>query len=464
MNKFIKYFGGIDTGPIFGKLFLVLFVFLLLSGSGAFAATRTWVGPNAGGLWTTAANWSGGAAPAAGDDVVFNTVMTGDVTAVPTISLNSLTASSGATATLEASAGGNTITVSGSLTVESSATLTLGIGTTGTRLNFTLASTATGNINGTGRINFYAGGGGAPTVTFLVNGNLAIASNALLINLTSGSRGNFTLSSGATLQIANALGITTGATGAIQGFNTYSYNTGANYVYNASGAQATGSGLPTAAITGNVTVSNGANLTSTNAIIANGRLTVNGTLIPGAATQVFSGSGTLEGTGTVQVNRTAATADFLSQYTESTKNLTNLTVEYTVLTGGQVVSAATYNNLKLDNTSGTETVGGNVTVNGALTTTAGGTLNMGTNQLLGSLTTITNNGTIRTQNTGGTPIPAGKTWGGTVQYDSASGQTVVNGDYNNLTASGGSRTLTFNAGTTQTIEATLTLTGSAGNL
>jgi hypothetical protein len=107
--------------------------------------------------------------------------------------------------------------------------------------------------------------------------------------------------------------------------------------------------------------------------------------------------------------------------------------------------AGTYNNLTLSNTSGIETASGALTVNGTLTTTASGILNMGTNQLLGTLTTITNGGIIRTQNTTTTPIPTGKTWGGTIQYDAATGgQTVMTGTYNNLTISNTSGIQTAN--------------------
>lgn len=109
-------------------------------------------------------------------------------------------------------------------------------------------------------------------------------------------------------------------------------------------------------------------------------------------------------------------------------------VEYTVLTGGQTVNPVTYHNLQIDNTSGTNTTGGNLTVNGTFTTTASGILDMGTNTL--SVGSVAHSGILKTQHTGATPITTAKTWGGTVEYNAAATQTIVAGTYNNLTISG----------------------------
>jgi len=135
------------------------------------------------------------------------------------------------------------------------------------------------------------------------------------------------------------------------------------------------------------------------------------------------------------------------------------TVQYYTTTGGQTVMAGTYNNLTLSNTSGTQTASGNVTVNSTLITTSGGVLNMGTNQLLGTLSTITNGGTIQTENTSATPIPTGKTWGGTVQYNALTGgQTTMAGTYSTLTQSNTSGSQTANGD----IAATILNTGASG--
>src|SRR5205823_1103378 len=57
--------------------------------------------------------------------------------------------------------------------------------------------------------------------------------------------GTFTLSSGGTLGIGSSAGITTsGATGNIQVTGTRTFSTGASYTYNGTSAQNTGTGLP----------------------------------------------------------------------------------------------------------------------------------------------------------------------------------------------------------------------------
>ena len=132
---------------------------------------------------------------------------------------------------------------------------------------------------------------------------------------------------------------------------------------------------------------------STNRTIA-GTLTVNGTLNPSAGV-VISG-GTLNGSGTVKVTRTAATADFSSQYTQTTKTLTDLTVDYANATGGQTVSALTYGNLTFSNTSGTQALAGNITVNGLLTVTLGGTTISGHTITLGGNVSVIGGGSTAT--------------------------------------------------------------------
>ncbi|WP_026978463.1 T9SS sorting signal type C domain-containing protein [Flavobacterium tegetincola] len=84
------------------------------------------------------------------------------------------------------------------------------------------------------------------------------------------------------------------------------------------------------------------------------------------------------------------------------------------------------------------TIANAVTINGLLSVALDQTLDFGTNQLTGNLSTITINGTVLTQNAGTTPFPAGKTWSGTGKLNlnaSSAPQTLVAGTYTNLTLS-----------------------------
>jgi len=155
--------------------------------------------------------------------------------------------------------------------------------------------------------------------------------------------------------------------------------------------------------------------------------------------------------------------DFIVTYTGTpTFTTTGNTFVYSSTTSGQTVGGITYLNLTLDNSSGIDSAGGAITVNGALTTTSGGALDMITYVLGGTMTTVTNNGTIQTEATGATPIASGKTWAGTIIYGAAAGsQTVVAATYNNLTLNNTSGTNT--AGGNLTVNGTLTTT-SGGTL
>lgn len=306
-------------------------------------------------------------------------------------------------------------------------------------INFNVLSGSVCTLNG--QFNYF-GSSGTPAI-FTVNSGGTVNCGTFNFVTTGGFA---TFINNGTLGIGSSAGITSsGATGNIQ-TTTRTFNTGGTYVYNGT-TQATGSGLPTTAITGGVTISSGATVTSTNAIIVNttGVLKVDGTLTPGAATQIMSGTGTLNGSGTVQVNRTAATAGFLNQYTQTTKTLTGLTVEYTVTTGSQTVSATTYNNLKLNNTSGTNTAGGSVTVNGTLTLASGGAFAIGSNTLTLN-SAVSGTGTLTGSNTSNLVIGGAA---GTLNFTS--------GGTNNFLKS-----LTLNNGATATLGNALSITAYDG--
>ena len=243
---------------------LALIVLMLFSVAFAQGATYTW-NRTTGGAQTTTTYWTPTAptgGPPAGSDVIINSDQSAAITAVPTISLNSL--SINGTCSFEGSTSPATLTITVSFSVAANETFTIG---NNNRINFTINSGATGNIAGTFSII-----SGKTNRIITNNGDLTIASTGL-INEGSGSQGSdFVLSSGATLRIGSTSGITTsGATGNIQVTGARTFNSGANYVYNGTAAQNTGTGFPTN-LTGSLTInnSNGVTLVSSARTIASG--------------------------------------------------------------------------------------------------------------------------------------------------------------------------------------------------
>jgi len=278
------------------------------------------------------------------------------------------------------------------------------------------------------------------------------ASNSLTVNGTLTTTSGGTLNMG-TYQLLGTLStITNGGTIQTQNATTTPIPTGLTWGGTVQYNAATGAQTVMAGTYNNLTLSN-----TNGTQAASNSLTVNGTL-------TTTSGGTLN-MGTYQLLGTLSTITnggiIQTQNTSATPVPTGLTwdgtIQYNAAAGAQTVMAGTYNSLTLSNTSGTQAASGNLTVSGTLTTTAGGTLNMGTYQLQGTLTTVSNAGIIQTQNTGSTPIPTGKTWGGTVQYNATTGaQTVMAGTYGILTLSNTSGTQT--AGGNLTVSGTLTTT------
>jgi hypothetical protein len=164
------------------------------------------------------------------------------------------------------------------------------------------------------------------------NGAATINNNGKLdcnTRIVSGS-GSFTLSTGGTLAMGSAAGITSsGATGNIQTV-TRSFSTGGNYIYSGSAAQATGSGLPrtindltilnTAGVTmqaasANYTVAGTLRLTSGPLIINGDSLTIN---------SLQRSSGTLTGSSTSSIGITGTAIPLF--FTAGSRTLKNLFV------------------------------------------------------------------------------------------------------------------------------------------
>jgi hypothetical protein len=167
----------------------------------------------------------------------------------------------------------------------------------------------------------------------------------------------------------------------------------------------TGSAVCTAAgeisVAGNVIVESGTslNLGSYNHTIA-GDLTINGgTFTPSSGSVEFNGTGLQTITSSAGIN------------------LNNMIIS----------------NLTANVTLGPSTdcsIGENLTVN------AGSIFDLSTNRMTALTGTVFNEGTIKTQSTSATPVPANITWDGNFEFSGTGAQTIVAGTYNNLTISG----------------------------
>lgn len=252
--------------------------------------------------------------------------------------------------------------------------------------------TVSGTLNVNNNLTVANGG----SVTVNTGGSIVFNSTAQIKGGETGNNKGVTLkiNSGANLTTANPLGFNTvgkntDATGSIAinpGNNNsgFSYSAEANYTYNGADGQVTGNALTGA---NNLTVSTAGTLTTANNITITGTMTVNSGAIfsPGATNIISRGTtGTLVGTGTLQVTRVAPSTnpDLLTQYQVLASNIPgieSLTVDYAGL-GNQTINPITYGNLKTSN-SGTKTVGGTgaLKISGNLTVSSGTTLDVGDN-------------------------------------------------------------------------------------
>lgn len=411
------------------------------------------------GNWNSASTWSSTPTGGAGttipgvNDTVF--IQNGHTITVNGVAQCSSITFTGASATLTVNA---TLNVSGVITLNSATAsntaATIGgtssltcnsiqIGTaagnfaSGTRTTILTSTISNLNISGNLIISSFIGNNTSRILnsTFnLISGTTNIDGQVVTENQDNVNNTTFSMINtpqSGTLLLSNATPFNLGGTG-----NTISLN-GTTATVNYDGT--------------NQTIIGGTNIAYRNLTIsgsgekaANGNLTVNGTLTTTSGTtlnmvtnQLLGALATITNNGLIRTQSTNGTPIPIDKTWGGTMQYDGV---------NQTVSRGTYSNLTISG-SGEKTAAGNLTVNGALTTIVGTALNMATNQLSGTLTTITNAGTIRTQSTNGTPIPAGKTWGGTVQYDrnDNSSQTVSQGTYSNLTIAGsGSKTAAGN--------------------
>jgi hypothetical protein len=455
---------------------LLLVICALVSGGAALAVNKTCTGGN----MSVGASW-GGTVPVAADVLRINGACVVD-NAFANLAYGTLEVSRGAAGTLSWPVGGTA-----TLNVTTVLTGTFGAGTinmtNGGTLQITTSWTSTNTTltPGTGTVNWNVTGAASTLPTFAgVNtyNNLTITATGRVASL-----GQATTVNGDLLISAGTL--------SVSGSN-FALNVKGDFTNNGTGfTRGTGtvtmSGTAAQAIQGSTTTTfNNLTITNTSAAVSlslttnivnvAGTLNMNGAatlLTPAAAVVINSAAaaGTITGTGTVQVTRTLATADYSSQYKFTTNTLTNLTVEY-IGTATQVVSALTYGSgtgggLKISNTSAAVTAAANFAVNGTLTMNGATTvLTPAAAVIVSGTGTLTGTGTVQVTRTAATAdfssqyTITNKTLTNlTVEYAGAAAQTVSALTYGGLKINNASGvTLAANA----TVNATLTL--ASGNI
>ncbi|MFA6127960.1 MAG: choice-of-anchor L domain-containing protein [Bacteroidales bacterium] len=183
----------------------------------------------------------------------------------------------------------------------------------------------------------------ANTYNFVVNSGSILDVGTSVID---GSTGAFTLNSGAGIITAHELGIsTTAGTGSIQVTGIQTYNAGADYTYQGTAAQVTGSALP--ATVHNLTINNsGGAVTLTNATVTiSGQLSLNSVLNTGANKVIVANTATVSRTsghvfGNLQMNN-ATGADSRVFHIGDATVYSPVTLDFSNVTGAGGVVAST---------------------------------------------------------------------------------------------------------------------------
>lgn len=377
------------------RLSLIVAILAFLSSGALTAATITFVGPGAD--WNTSSNWSPATVPTSADDAIiptgFNVTTSGAVNA-KTISIYGNSTLTITQATNIATAGTGGITLNGTSSLVINAAVAVNIGN----------ATYRGDIvqNDTSNITFSTA---AATVT--LSGTWTKASTATITNTTPPDLsvvGNtpVTLPSLATLNslTVNKPGATCTLGGALTTTTTLAVNAGTLIVGNYN-----------LTVTTTTTIATGATLnaasTGTNTRTFTGAITLNGTLIStgGGVTNTFTAALSIPATGTLTIdnststfggtlaaggagatlNALGATVTFsgivtFTNLTINTNSNTDFTFGAAQTAAGQQIPALTLDNLTF-NANATFAANANVTVYGDLTNTASSTLNVGSNTL-----------------------------------------------------------------------------------
>jgi len=245
-----------------------------------------------------------------------------------------------------------------------------------------------------------------PATAITIAGNFTLSGTVSVTALAAiNTAGNFTLGTGTTF-IASTFTHTVGGNWTNNG--TFTPNSG-TINFNSAGAGNIGTSN-----FNNITFSGAGTKTASGALIIGGNISISNNFSAGTFGHTVGGNWT--NTGTFTPN--SSIIIFNGSAAQSINNGSSIFYNFTIANTGANCTATS----------------NGITVTGTFTTNSGTTLDMATNSL--GVATVIHSGTLLTQNTSTTPITAGITWGGTVNYNSTSTtQTAMAGIYNNLTIS-----------------------------
>ncbi len=270
---------------------------------------------------------------------------------------------------------------------------------------------------------------GTSNVSF-TNAGATVAGTSDFYDLTIVTGASLTPGIDCYLRIGN--GIIISGTGVLQGellHNTIEYNGGNQTVINPNGATSgyhnlvlSGTGTKTMpgtdlVVAGELTMSGSTSATAVSNFTVAESITIGSSNTLDLSTYSHAIGGDLTNSGTLMSASASMTFDGSAKQTIT--NSAGLSVD----------------DLSISNTSDTVMLGTstNCSVAGDLTISAAAVFDLEANTLTAVSGSIPGSGTLTTQNTTSTPLPTGKTWGGTLVFYGAVAQTLVLGTYNDLT-------------------------------
>ena len=359
-----------------------LVLLLFASANEVNAAIKTWTGGSGSSSnWNTGANWSGGTAPVAGDDLVF------DGSTRLTNTNNFTAGTSFASITFNSSAGaftitGNQITLTGGITNNSANAQNIGL-----PIVIAATRTITGTIYLNGNI---TGGGGLTTGGGDVILNTSGTNSIGPITVTNGRLFVFTINSinGSSINVQNGATVDFAVTGGASPSNTMTFASGA-CIANRVGTLTVSTANVTFPTAGTMIFNSDDQVTTA--------ITVNGNYpsLTGDLTMQLGGSNASVGTITMTNGINGINGSNAYSLTKTLPGTLSFGTGSTVTLKGLTISAGT-----VTSTSGTMNLAGDFTNNGSFTHNSG-TINFNgspSQTISGTSATTFNNITINTSN------------------------------------------------------------------